>query len=110
MVTYNAFPREPETNNRSATVGITPVNIAEQQINGKRTFISVVNTSTSGQIVYLSVGEEAVLGQGFPMSPGGSFSEDTSSIVFPSQKHYSVIADAAGATVAIQERTITGEF
>lgn len=106
----DAFPKEPEVSNRSATVGTDPITVAKQQDNGKRTFISIVNTSSSGQIVYLAVGTEAKLGEGFPMSPGGSFAEDTSSIVFPSQKLYSCISDGAGATLAIQERTISGDF
>lgn len=103
------FPREPEVSNRATNVAQTSTVVANQQSNATRTFISIINTSAAANI-YLSVGEEAVDGKGFLLAPGGYFAEDTSSIVYPSQKQYNCIADAANGTVAIQERTITGEF
>lgn len=102
--------KEPNINDRSVTVLTSSTLVAEQQNSGKRTFISFVNTSILGEIIYLSVGSEAKIGKGFPLSPGGFFLEDESNNVMCSQKHYTAIATAATATLAIQERTITGDY
>jgi len=101
---------EPQISNRSAAVTITPSVIAREQLNGVRTFISITNTSIAGQIVYISTGAEAKVGVGIPLSPGGFFQDSQDSYVLPSQAQYTAISDALLATVAIQERTITGEL
>lgn len=100
------MPQEPSINNRSATVGTSPSVVADQQDSGIRTFISFINTSTGGQKVTLATDSEAKLGEGIVLSPGGFYYEDVNSVVYPSQKQYTAISDIAGATLAIQERTI----
>lgn len=104
------MPKEPSTSDRSETVGTTASVIANQQDSGIRTLISITNTSTAGQIVYLGFGVEAKVGNGVPLSPGGYWVEDTDTIVYPSQKQITAVSSALGATLAIHERTITGDF
>jgi len=100
------MPQEPSINNRKATIGTTSSVIAQQQNSGIRTFISFINTSTGGESITIAVGEEAKLGEGIVLAAGGYYYEDTDSVVYPSQSQFTAISAGAGATLAIQERTI----
>lgn len=62
----------------------------------------ITNTSTGGQTVRIQIGKEAVAGQGIPLYPGGLYGESLPGSV--SQEVVNVIADAAGATIAVIER------
>ena len=102
------MPVEPSTSDRQETIGTDAVVIAPQQDAGIRTLISIVNTSAGGQVIYLGFGTQAAIGKGVPLSAGGYWVEDTDTIVYPTQKQITAISSAAGGTVAIHERTITG--
>lgn len=102
------MPIQPSTSDRSETIGVAASVIAQQQDNGTRTLISIVNTSTGGQTIYLGFGTEAKVGYGVALSVGGYWVEDTDTIVYPTQKQITAISDIAGGTLAIHERTMTG--
>lgn len=91
--------------NATLSVATSSTVAALEQFNSKRTLISFVNTSTTAGI-YLSIGEEAVVGRGFYMAPGGYYIDSADGINYPSNKQYNLIADAASATVSVQERVV----
>lgn len=90
--------------NRTVTVGTTQIELSPEQFSpSRRTFYSIINTSTAGQQVSISIGQEAVSGSGIVLTTGGFFSEseDTREIT---QKQINIVSDAVDATVAVQER------
>ena len=90
--------------NKTVSVGTSPVVIAQELLDGQRKSISIVNTSTGGQKISLSIGQEPVSGAGFVMSAGGSYIDSTDGIVYPPNYQFAVISDLAGGTVSVIER------
>jgi hypothetical protein len=91
--------------NESLTVGTTAVVVSKDKENSLlRENITIINTSTGGQIITLSLDKDAVAGEGIPLSPGGTFSDSLSANYKPSQKMISAISSASGGTISIQER------
>jgi hypothetical protein len=90
--------------NASITVGTTVVRIAEELQPGQRQALSLVNTSTAGQVISLSWGQEAGALIGVVLYPGGSWSESVDSAFMPSERLVTAVSSAAGGTLAVQER------
>lgn len=82
----------------SAAVGV--VSASAVATNANRRGLILVNTSTSGQIVYLGLGAAAEVGKGLVLYPGDVFEMDdtcyTTGAVY-------AIASAGSAALAIQE-------
>jgi hypothetical protein len=76
----------------------------------QRIFFSVINTSPGAETISLAFGEEAVLGQGIKLSPGGYYSESSDGINDATNKQINAIGSAATATIAFQERIINRRF
>ena len=101
------MPTQDLTRNANATIGVTSSVIAQACFQ-ERVLITVVNTSSAGQVVSLGIGQEAVAGAGIVLYPGGVYTEnksDKSDLI--TQDQLNAIADVAGATIAITERVRT---
>lgn len=89
---------------KSVTVGTTNAVLSEDCF-AERTFFSIVNTSTEGQVISISFGQQATVGSGIVIYPGGFYSEQKDN---PGQqimqKQVCVISNLAGGTVAFSER------
>jgi len=93
--------------NTSVSVGTSAVVVSEITLPGIRKVLSIINTSTGGQVISLGFGNvEAANGQGVQLNPSGFYveSQDTGFIV--TQDRVSAISDAAGGTLAVMERVI----
>ena len=90
--------------NKTVSVGTSAVVVASELLDGQRKSISIQNTSTNGAKISLSINQDPVSGQGFVMSPGGSYSDSSDGINYPSNYQFAVISDIAGGTVAVMER------
>jgi len=93
--------------NESATIGTdaTVISIEKDNSNFRRKSISIINTSTGGQIVSIAIGMTATNGTGIPIGPGGNWQDSEEGNYIPTQREITAISDLAGATIAIQERT-----
>jgi hypothetical protein len=93
--------------NASATVLTTDTEISPSYEGGasQRIELCVVNTSTGGEIIYLSFGQEAAAGVGITLYPTGSYNSPAN--MLPSQLRVSGAASAATATCSIFERIYT---
>ena len=95
--------------NAAVTIGTTPLKIAEPLILGQRQALSLVNTSTAGQIITLQWGQQAdVALAGIVLYPAGSWGESLDGAFIPSNLDVWAVSSAAGGTLAIQERIQTG--
>jgi hypothetical protein len=94
--------------NESLTIGTTAlvVSVEKNNENAIRESIIIINTSTAGQIITLSINAEAVAGQGIVLHSGGSWIDSADSGYLPTQHSITAISSAVGGTIAIQERTI----
>ena len=92
--------------NTAVTIGTSPVVISEEQHrdNAQRVFISFINTSTANQKISISVADDATAGSGVVLSAGGFYTESKDSGFIPTNKRFIAVSDAAGGTLAIQER------
>ena len=95
-------------NNRnvSQTIGATSAQIAPELMPGERYVISIVNTSVGGQVISISIGQEAVAGVGIVLNPSGSWQESVDSAFRPTEKGFWAVSSAAGGTLAIHERIV----
>ena len=94
----------------SITVGATAAVVSLEQSlpQAQRSVLILTNISAAAQIIYLSFGSEAQVGKGIPLSVGGFHSESIDAGFRPTNKQITAIASAAGGTLAIHERIITG--
>ena len=93
--------------NQNIAVGTTQFMVANQLPPGKRTFINITNTSTAGEIITVSVGEQATPLAGIVLTGFGSNlleSKNWDTDSSPSELAYYVVASANTATIALQER------
>jgi hypothetical protein len=90
--------------NATVTVQTSLTVISPPLMAGQMNVRVFTNTSTSGQIISLSWGEEANAGQGIVLYPAGSWSESVDAKFFPSNEKVTAIASAAGGTLAVHER------
>jgi hypothetical protein len=95
--------------NTSITVGTDSTVLSDQKNEQtKRIAFTLINTSTAAQIVSIAFTDEAGAGKGIVLSPGGFHSESQDAGFTPTQMRISAISSAAGATIAVSERIITG--
>jgi len=87
----------------SKTIGTASevVLIDRVALNTQRKAYILTNTSVGGQIIYLSFGQEAVVGNGIPLYVGGS--TDRTPDQQPTQLDIRAISNLAGATISIHE-------
>jgi hypothetical protein len=94
--------------NASVTVGTDAVIISES-VNfpyEERKVLTIINSSTGGQIITVSIGDMSTANSGIPLSPGGYYQESHDAGFTPTQAHISAISSAAGGTLSIQERKL----
>ena len=93
---------------RTITVGTTPIRVAEELEPSQRKFIAIVNTSTGGQIINVSLQNEASTTVGVPLGTNGnivdSASGDEPDAYFPSEFQYTAVSSAVGGQLTIIER------
>lgn len=94
--------------NASVSVGTTSTVVAEERnpLVNYRKFISVINTSTGGQVISISWTDEAGAGQGIQLSPGGFYTESQDAGFTVTNSRISAISSAASGTVAVAERLV----
>ena len=94
--------------NKSVSVGTRVVQIANEVLPTQRKFISIINTSTGGQIINISINGDASAGIGIQLSPGGSYSDsadgNSAYSYFPPYFSMTAVSNLAGGTLAIAER------
>lgn len=91
--------------NESLTIGTTAVVVSKDKQNARpRESIIIINTSTGGQKITLSIDSEAKDGEGIVIYAGGSWQDSKETGYKPTQKLITAISDLAGGTIAIQER------
>lgn len=90
--------------NKAVSVGTTPVIAVPTLERGKRSSISLINTSTGGQIITLSWGLESTPGSGIVLFAGGSWSESRDTVFTPSTEQIWAVASASGGTLAVHDR------
>lgn len=93
--------------NGKQTIGTTSLEVVPTLMQGQRTALTIINTSTGGQIVTLNWGGEARALEGIVLYPGGSWSESRDAFFKPSIETVWGISSAASATIAIHERVET---
>lgn len=95
--------------NTAITVGTSPVVLSEEQYEevAMRSVIIITNTSTGGQKITISVGDDPIAGNGILLGAGGFYQDSMESGYIPSQKRIIAISDLAGGTVAIHERVLS---
>jgi hypothetical protein len=91
--------------NTSFTIGTDPVVILIDRLglNSKRRSYSLTNVSIAGQVIYIFVGELAVIVEGTPLYVGGSLSRTLNEN--PQQDIFTAVASAAGAILTVYEES-----
>lgn len=91
--------------NESLAVGTSAVLVDDSRLKGVRRTVVLVNTSTAGQIIYLTWGRTATTtGGGVVLYPQGSWGEAVDSVFIPNEQEIWAIASAVSGTLAIHER------
>ena len=93
--------------NEALTIGTTSLKVVPTLMKGQRTALTIINTSTSGQIITLNWGGAAISLNGIVLYPGGSWSESRDAFFKPSIETVWGISSASGGTIAIHERVET---
>lgn len=93
--------------NEQITIGTSTVIVSDEKQNSQftRNSIIIINTSTGGQVITLSIDNEAVAGRGIQLGVGGSWQDSKDSGYLPTQRQVSAISSLAGGTISLQERT-----
>jgi len=96
--------------NRNVSVSVgTDVTEISKEMNyptNERKVITAINTSTGGQKITISIGDEAAGSAGIVLSPGGYYHESHDAGFTPTQSRITAISDIAAGTLSIQERVI----
>lgn len=94
--------------NKQITIAATSsvISVERNNGNGARKSILLQNTSTGGEQISISVGSEAVTGQGIVLSVGGTWSDTADSGYMPTQQQITAINAAGTAKLSIQERVV----
>ncbi|GAJ01767.1 unnamed protein product [marine sediment metagenome] len=93
--------------NGALTVGTTSLQAVPPLVEGQRTALTIINTSTSGQIMTITWGGEGTPLTGIVLYAGGSWSESRDAVFMPSNEPVWVVSSAIGGTIAIHERIRT---
>lgn len=94
--------------NTKQTIGVTASLVSEEQYGAQRSVIFIVNTSTAGQSITVTPSDEAKVGEGIVLGPGGYYQDSIDSGYKPTNARITAISSAAGGTIAIHERIIMG--
>jgi len=91
--------------NETITVGTasTVLSTNKGPIPQRRMAIIITNTSTGGQTICLSIGDEATANEGIVLYPGGSWEQSTNGGYYPPQDRINAISSLAGGTVGYYE-------
>lgn len=92
------------TVNATAAVDVLPDLTNGQDRTGKRKAFVITNTSTGGQIISLSIGQNAVANTGIILYPGGTWAEARDPAFEPTNRNISAISSAASGAVSVLER------
>lgn len=65
---------------------------------------SVTNISTSGQVIYLGIGQDAVVGKGIVVPPGSVYSQAIDARYTPDAVRWSAISSGASGLLATHQR------
>lgn len=89
------------------TVGTSSVRISDKpNVGQKRVEFVLTNVSAGGQVIWLAMEQDAVVGQGLkPLAVGESMYAVIDSRYEPWQGRWNAVATAAGALLARSERT-----
>lgn len=82
------------------------VSIEKFNGNARRSSITLINTSTTGQVITIAVGETAADGHGIVLNPGGVWQDSRDGGYWPTQSQITAVSDAAGGALSIQERLV----
>lgn len=92
--------------NDQLTINSTAVTVVSPERSlgsGKRDNITIVNSSTGGQVITIAIDAQAQAGHGFPLSPGGSIDRETIGGHDITQKMITAISSADGGLLSIHE-------
>ena len=101
--------KEELTKNISVTVGTTQLEVSPECYQ-QRSAIVITNTSIGGQVISISIGEEAKAGQGISLSPGGVYQDSRDGAYMPSNRQVNAISNLAGGTIALHERVLIDSY
>jgi len=99
-----SYGMQEPSRNASYTIGATSTLISQRMPEGLRKVIVVTNTSTGGETITLSIGQQAAAGAGIILSSGGSWNESQDNTFMVTSDEIWCIGSGAGAKVAIYER------
>lgn len=94
-------------NSAEVTIGATSSLISEEKTPPtRRNVITLTNTdrNATGGVIYIGFDKEAVVGEGIPLYPTGTWSETIDNRYNPTLKRIFAIASIANTTLAIHER------
>lgn len=100
---------EELTTNYQKTIAATNTPVSEECFQ-QRSAIIITNTSPAAQVITISIGQEAVSGQGIQLSVGGTYQDSKDGSYNPSNKAIYAISSAAGGTIAVHERILMKVF
>jgi len=90
--------------NVSLSVGTSSVVVSPSLEEGQRRVLVLTNTSTAGQIISVSWGQEASAGIGVVLTPYGSWSESVEGTFVPHNAQIYAVSSGASGTLSIHER------
>ncbi len=99
-----------QVRNATITIGTTSQIISTELLAKQRRVFVVTNTSTGGQTITLSWGQEAAAGNGIVLTPMGSWSESVDTAFSPSPLQIYAVSSAASGQVSIHERVETSVY
>jgi hypothetical protein len=94
--------------NTSLVIGTDAVIVSEKKqvsTNAERVRLILMNNSTAGQVITVTVDADPVAGAGIVIAPGGSIQWERQSIPIQ-QGRVLAIADAAGGTLSVYEEVL----
>jgi hypothetical protein len=93
------------SSSKTQTIGTDSTVISEAKLNSvsERIRLIITNTSVAAQVISISTGNEAKLGEGITISPGGSISWEKQTNTPIMQLRVAAISSAAGGTLSIYE-------
>jgi hypothetical protein len=101
---------EERIRNSSVVIGTTSTLIREALYGKvKSKALTVVNTSTAGQIITISVADEAVAGIGIVLYPTGAWSETLDPAFSPTNERIYAVSSAALGNISVHERILSGD-
>lgn len=90
----------------SVTIGTDSVEISTRAVPHERVELTIVNTSTAGQIISLAWGAPAVSGAGIVLYPSGTYSASQDITTVLPNLRISAVSNAVNGSIAIHERRI----